>query len=1672
MAERGDDASLGAYIKLALDLEKCEAYNPTQWRHVLQRSHARLDAPKRSKKRPRDVPAPRPSLDAYLHQPAMVAELLQPAALETSPTRHGSLRGARRCSSTPVVAPLQEALSLPMLHVLTPRTRQWVARLPKPREADLAAVNQLEAFADEAIHARHVTSLGRLHHRHNVYGNLQRGTSPTKPVLLGRRRQRSAPALAIDAVERSRMALEDVNVLLRSRRETTARRSTLLMTPSTRSLSHDTEANDAKQMQHNDCDVSDSVLATWLAWHRELEKQHLTYVHQQHASHLADAKMQEGRVTAATTSLHSALDSVQRWLPLDVLYGFGKGPYASKHIHQAMDRVHAALVRMRYNALVYGFASWRTSTLACRVIAYSAAALVVQCAWRQAVARHERRLRRHLVEQQREREARLLARLLTKKDAAARVLTRAVRSYALACARARAAARISAAIRLQRFYRQRTALWARFLQLVRRQKETAASITLQAYVRGWLARRLRTLLRKLEAVALRAQYAAAVAATKAYDVRLIGAVLLVQRTVRKRRVARKAKFAAMRRRHAKSVLKVIQLQAWWRMMAAYRLRRRYALRMGPAASIIQRAYRRYRSQCQLKQLQKARAKAIKARKLAKKTFRKDQRQLTRQRSQAKGVNKLLLQVTDTVTKAWREPSLEQKHKAATTLQAALRGATTRRRVRRLRKRSDEATRRRHRRQQHVAATAIQRLVRGMLGRLRYWRLKVHAYARRIQVLFRSRKARQAILDLQRYVHAVGLIKRHWLQKKSLVGFRRKRRAAVRIQAVARMFLQQRVFLRLVQMRQRRLELHAIGAVRLPSTLRFVQDTLLLWSYQFPYVASTKVAPNASVQRPLQSRVDGKTWVTNGCYGVWQSFFLALCRYGNTPDATEIDNMRFSKFFKDTPGALHKVHLPLHAVDVAFANVKVGKARSIPFSAFHTAMNHLLSARLPEPTLQPSTRYLLFLQKYVLPSKLGEPFRLQLAALASDRAHWAAHVIQTTFRHGLQRARRAVFLVRFRDAQVRKAQGTTALLVQNWWRSRRARLQFDALVRETYVEYVNWKSGAKSYKNLVTGVTTYSRPALLRDMAPNVSIQLPPPDEEYIVYCTLRHESTPSEKATIYCLECDDAVCADCFARDHKRAAFASHATLPIALCRLCTTQTATRQCNQCIDGHAPYCDACYPHYHRTRPHTFTPLVALCVECQAKVGAWRCTVCTDYFCKKCYSSFHRKGQRQHHGIERVAYLPTAAKAILDARANDAARRAQASVVNSVVSAQLSELEFAKQDVAARMIQAAFRAMKGRVEGKSYMKLIRRTNWIVQQRVKDDVVRSGLAYKLKKAIGVAQVLASDTDAEAAAVAARKAAIKDALGLSTYDYSNGPPPWCTYDAPVLVTRGEFKACAATVVSTNTLAASGNVLVFIADAHKSVLLPLRDLRPIDRESGGPLGRLTQSLAAASHKVQTKVLAKVEAQSFAIKLLHHRTHYKDIEEYAWLPSRDHVTGHDTYWNVVSNCTTNTKPRSLAALDTMEATAKAEMLDQVLDAKTKLIALLRKTDRGAGDRRGSFDAAALDANEVRQLHDALFWADHMHGHPRLGKKAQDLTNHLSTTQLMHIVQFFNRLQSAVTADQWDTSLLQLVGLPRDDKVQFASQCAEMGIEDGIASLESLAGAKTKNAAASADADVE
>ncbi|KAF0724868.1 hypothetical protein AaE_009750, partial [Aphanomyces astaci] len=261
--------------------------------------------------------------------------------------------------------------------------------------------------------------------------------------------------------------------------------------------------------------------------------------------------------------------------------------------------------------------------------------------------------------------------------------------------------------------------------------------------------------------------------------------------------------------------------------------------------------------------------------------------------------------------------------------------------------------------------------------------------------------------------------------KEFVVFRRRRRAAVAIQSIARRFIATRRYVQRVQAFHRQLELRVVGQVLFAQrTLDVVQTQLLQLSWQYATESKKHLPPpqqpgGANVQRSLYKRSDNGTWTTTGCFGLWQKIYLDICRHGNTSDAVEIGtriyiyNMRFSRFVKEIPGMLHKSLCPLQNVDVAFAKFKPAKGRTMPFSGFHRAMSYLLTLRYPDKPPNQYTmeqRFLLFMHQLMLVSKFGEVYRLALATSAMERGGWAAHVIQSMYRHRQQQRQHQAFVV--------------------------------------------------------------------------------------------------------------------------------------------------------------------------------------------------------------------------------------------------------------------------------------------------------------------------------------------------------------------------------------------------------------------------------------------------------------------------------------------------------------------------------------------------------------------------------------------------------------------------------------------------------------------------------------
>ncbi|KAF0744735.1 hypothetical protein Ae201684_001190 [Aphanomyces euteiches] len=1665
------ESHLGNFTKLALDIQRYEKYNPVLWGNVLKRSTKRLESfdnafrarkPRKRARTPSSTPFPAltstvPSLSEYLDQPDMVREMLQ--EINASPTqRDQDTVNQPEAQPRPAVLDPRSnepqatnpTLKLPIIHVVTPRTRQHISRLPPPRESDLIAINQLENIADDAM-AKKVHAIENLTRPNSLYGRLHRRAkspvkTPRRAAIYSTKQipdSRPKPIEPVKTVippttELKSMKKEDINVRLLQ--------------------------DEWTPMSQEDTDIAFPPLARQRRAHyrnKTAARDHQNTIQQSYDVAIAKSD--------ATRAVVSSIDAIKQWVPLELIYAHGRGGFASMHIEKAMQMVTGALRRLSNNQCRTAWKMWRDFCVQASTEEESRSALRIQCAWRQFRARCEANVRREIRRRQHEREQYLLRRIASKREYAAKCIARSMRRYAAACVAYKERQRNQAAQRIQRFVRSRRAMWARFARFLEHQRCKRAAVRIQTCARGYLARAKVRLLRKLRAVALRAKAIEAVLEEKSHKMRLIGAALVVQRNVRRRRAARKAKFGAMRRRHAKKVKAAVKVQSIVRMFLAMRLRRNMEAKYTKAAVKIQYAYRCYHSRKLRREYLAKRADAKKKRLAIKKEIRREKKRRQKAKENAGQATKIWMTVQDAAkTIQTRRPQLFQMtpERAALCIQGGWRGFKTRRRLKRQFAKERELERRRVNRLQKAAAMTIQRIVRGMLGRKLFWHTRLIRYVTSIQRLFRNRKARRDIALMQAYIKAAILIQKRWINKKEFVFFRKRRRAAVKIQSTGRMYIDRQAYWRRIQAHQVILETKIAGQVNFVSrTLGIIEAQLLQLSLQYPFDGK----PNHSVQvmRRLYKR-DPTTgqWSSSGSFGLWQVLFLDLCRYGNSMDATEIDNMRFSRFLKDIPGMLHKSLCPLQNVDIAFAKFKSPKSRTIPYSGFQKAMTYLLTLRYPDKAPVHYTmdqRFLFFVQQLLLVSKFGEQYRLKLTQWAMERSNWAAHVLQTMFRHHQHQMHHQEFVKRYMMMRRLEEEARAATLLQKKWRQRMAKLKFQSIVCDAFVEYVDWKSGARSYKNLITNTTTFGRPAILGGLSPSVSIKMPPPGEEYLAYC-LRHETKPADLATLYCLECEEAMCSYCFERDHKRKAFADHASLPIFMCSLCSKQTASRTCNQCHDGHVPYCDTCYPHFHKNKNvnHTFVALVTLCVECGDKVGRWQCTTCTDFFCKKDFSAFHRKGQRQNHEMLAVSYLPLEAKAAQDRRLRDKEQLEAAH--DQEVSREVQQLELQKQEVAAIIIQTAYRGMRDRIAGKSYMKTIRYTNRMMQQRLKDDVIRSAFTYKLRKAVGFAPILASDTAEEVESILQRKEQITTALGLATYDYTKGVPPWCFYNAPVEILQGEFKSFRATIVSTNQVVSSGVVMVHVTEANKSITLPLMHIKPLEETpSPSKVALVAQKVGTAAHKLQLNLLDRVEQKRLAIKLLHHRTEFKELEEYAWIEQRDDATGKTTWWNVVSNAKSGVKPKSLAALETMEPAEQEDLQVQMQEARDKIIKLHSRSDRGAGARRDSVDAA-FDGQHVQAIHEALFWHDSLWSHPHVGKKARDLVKELNTDSLRSTVQLLSRANEVAGDDsaKWEKAVLKFCSLRTAEKKEILDETADMTSKDALAVLWNLVDPNAKS----------
>ncbi|KAG1707462.1 hypothetical protein DVH05_026661 [Phytophthora capsici] len=651
----------------------------------------------------------------------------------------------------------------------------------------------------------------------------------------------------------------------------------------------------------------------------------------------------------------------------------------------------------------------------------------------------------------------------------------------------------------------------------------------------------------------------------------------------------------------------------------------------------------------------------------------------------------------------------------------------------------------------------------------------------------------------------------------------------------------------------------------------------------------------------------------------------------------------------------------------------------------------------------------------------------------------------------------------------------AATIQLAYRCYKFRLQLKSMLAAMFIEFIDHTGRAVKFKHIASGKTLTKRPTFLKGVTCGKIVPLPFPGEEFLAFCERHEDSTDPNSlkvpAQVYCVECEDAMCRICFDRDHKtRKAFQKHLPREIQKCSHCGSETATRECLQCGNGKVPFCDSCFPHVHnQQRPrsprgkfnhefddpkaadkrsggqhHKFQALVVMCVECSERVAQWSCETCLDVFCKRCMSSYHAKGQRQHHHCHRLNYfsvLRQVAEQNRDAAAEkERARRKKQREEDK----RRQEAELKRQHLAATKMQALIRSFVARQSGKAYMKLVRQTLAARAQRKKDDKVRATLLYKMKAAFGISPALKSDTKQEVAARRQRVDNIKRTLFLQRLPEDKSAPKrwsnkqkaraleaartWCDYDEPVKVLRGEWKNCVGKVVSTQNLILTGSVLVFIPVANRSAVVRWEDLKPYDQDED--LRQAYESPGQVAMNVtrdfRIKISRILEAAARRAQLLYLQTiEFNRITQYAWVVEYDKREQKMEYWNVVLNRRVTTPPKAMELIERMEIGDREKLEKRVELARSKLVALLNpfqpKNKPKLALRRNAvvFISSGVDPEEsntsilslkreMEAIDGARFWQDKVVPNRQFGgKKTKKFLSASPSTACWSVVKLFS-----------------------------------------------------------------
>lgn len=378
---------------------------------------------------------------------------------------------------------------------------------------------------------------------------------------------------------------------------------------------------------------------------------------------------------------------------------------------------------------------------------------------------------------------------------------------------------------------------------------------------------------------------------------------------------------------------------------------------------------------------------------------------------------------------------------------------------------------------------------------------------------------------------------------------------------------------------------------------------------------------------------------------------------------------------------------------------------------------------------------------------------------------------------IQRAKRAL-----------EEQSSVVVIIQKYVR-RFICIRRQAHVAQKFIiKYCPFDSPAYWY-NPSTRVSSLTKPKILRQFEACV-IRLPPQGLACVITCP--HCST--SPVQVNCNECEDSYCKSCFFTLHCKGHMKLHRFHLIPYCSNCRFQVASKSCLTCVlkkpdvgslqeamkeSERGTFCDTCFVLFHDTDadkkknsyndPHnvylgrtkesylaaqliyTFPPTThhyesttQCCEECSFRMASWRCKDCDQVYCHTCLTVLHSIGGAfASHSADQLPYYTremhkSHARAVKDKRMHKKLEAAKKAVA-------IQREIFRNQSIV--RIQAWWRGIRGRYEGRKYMRMMRRRQRIAwrERRREDRDIRNTLSYQMQDFFGMAPALHSDTREE---------------------------------------------------------------------------------------------------------------------------------------------------------------------------------------------------------------------------------------------------------------------------------------------------------------------------------------